>query len=124
MSDELESTVEEFKHRFEMLKSDYMGFFDPTSKVKLEGEFRDEVQNDVMRLYQSAQWAVRLGVEDQDAAEILFDLEEVDTLLENASLVRNNVSHNHERIHEYLSEALPEIDFSEMGGGFDAPGND
>lgn len=124
MSDDLETTVEEFSHRFEKLKSDYIGFFDPTSKTKLKGDFRDEVQNDVMRLYKSAQWAVRLGVEDQDAANILFALEEVDTLLDNANLTRNNVSHNHEHIHDYLSEVLPEIDFSSIGGGFDAPGND
>ena len=105
--DDLDYLMEEFDQKLRGLKADYIGFFDETAKTKLEGTFRDQVQRDVNTLYVVAQKAVRACAEGDDAQTILFGLEEVDMLLNNANLSRNNVSHNHEWIHESLSQVLP-----------------
>jgi len=111
--------VSEFKKELKNIKDDYRGLFNVSSSEKLEGEYRDEVQRDVGKLYMKAQAAIANDAYGEDAKAILSGLEDVDILLERADLTRDNVSHNHEWICDYLAECAQDTDLS-----FLYPGND
>tara|TARA_R110001592_G_scaffold20926_9_gene84646 strand:- start:32891 stop:33250 length:360 start_codon:yes stop_codon:yes gene_type:complete len=119
MPNHLSFLMGEFNEKLDRLKHDYIGFFDEGSKTELQGLFRDQVQQDVMSLYVTAQKAISQDAEGADAQTLLFGLEEVDVLLANANLSHDNVSHNHTWMRDYLSESLPVLDMS-----FIHPGND
>ena len=115
MPEHIDFLMNEFRQKLDKLKSDYVGFFDESSTTKLQGVFRDQVQQDVMSLYVTAQKAISQDAMDEDVQTLLFGLEEVDVLLQNSDLTRDNISHNHEWIHDYLSESLPKLDMSFLG---------
>jgi len=101
-----ETVLDEFENKLEEIESGYRGFLDIGAEKKLTGLFRDEVQRDVSHLYVLAQKVISHGAEGEESLRLLRGLDRVEILLDNADLTRDNVSHNHKWIYDYLADTM------------------
>ncbi len=114
-----DSVLDEFENKVKEIEQSYRGFLDIGSEQKLTGLFRDEVQRDVSHLYVLAQKAILQGAEGKDSLELLRGLDRVEILLDNADLTRDNVSHNHKWIYDYIADTMYEREDSAPELGYD-----
>ncbi len=101
-----ETILDEFEGKLREIENVYQGFLDIGAEQKLTGLFRDEVQRDVSNLYLLAQKAISQGAEGEGSLRLFRGLDRVEILLDNADLTRDNVSHNHKWIYDYLADTM------------------
>lgn len=77
-----------FDQQYEKIKSRFVMLFDEScpGKLKPHSPFQHEIEDDVTKLFNLAKLAEAQNISGEDAAHVLFRLEEMDVLLKNAGL--------------------------------------